>query len=262
MVLLWGTSVFFIWKRRGVLMVFFFSIISWEVFGFLCFHSSIIAFSEELAQMLVGSKDQSVNLQITLGIIVVEILYVLPLQVLQYEKKAFSYLSYNALKLVISFATTIYFVINLDMGITGFLTARLIGVSIVIIIAVFHIIIPRCTFAFSKYALMQSLRFGFPHVISTLGYTVFSITDRFMLNWLSTPEELGKYGFGFRIANFINLIFVQTIGMSYFPSIMNNEKEVDNIRYYRKMLTYYSFLIGFLILGFLFFYSAICYGLL
>jgi O-antigen/teichoic acid export membrane protein len=76
-----------------------------------------------------------------------------------------------------------------------------------------------------------------------------------MLNWLSTDIETGKYSFGYKIANFINLIFVSTIGMSFVPSIFSREKDENNSRYYRKMLTYYCFLIAFIILGFLFFYK-------
>ena len=43
--------------------------------------------------------------------------------------------------------------------------------------------------------------------------------------------------------------------MSFMPSIFSKEKEENNTRYYRKMLTYYCFLIAFIILGFLFFYK-------
>ena len=217
----------------------------------------LLLFSGSLADVLVGSANQSLNLQITLVIVVVEILYVLPLQILQYEGKPVPYLFYNALKLLVTFSITIFLVVNLNLGFSGFLAARLIGGVLVLLIATFRVVIPRCTIKLDLESLKRSLKFGFPHVVSTIGYTIFMITDRFMLNWLSTPEELGKYGFGFRIANFVNLIFVQTIGMSYFPSIMNNEKKADNIRYYRKMLTYYCFLIAFLILGFLFFYKDI-----
>jgi O-antigen/teichoic acid export membrane protein len=81
------------------------------------------------------------------------------------------------------------------------------------------------------------------------------MNDRYMLNWLSTDIETGKYAFGYKIANFINLIFVSTIGMSFVPSIFSREKEENNTRYYRKMLTYYCFIIAFIILGFLFFYK-------
>jgi len=67
------------------------------------------------------------------------------------------------------------------------------------------------------------------------------MNDRYMLNWLSTDIETGKYSFGFKIANFINLIFVATVGMSFMPSVFSKEKEENNTRYYRKMLTYYCF---------------------
>jgi len=39
------------------------------------------------------------------------------------------------------------------------------------------------------------------------------------------------------------------------PSIFSKEKDENNLRYYRKMLTYYCFFIAFIVLGFLYFYS-------
>jgi O-antigen/teichoic acid export membrane protein len=143
------------------------------------------------------------------------------------------------------------------MSIEGVFLARLTGGGLMLLIVFFFIILPKCKFKIDIKSIEKSIRFGFPLVISNIGYTLFLISDRIMLNWLSTNEQVGKYGFGFRIANFINLIFVQTIGMSYFPSVMSNESKQDNIRYYRKMLTYYCFLMGFLILAFLLFYKDI-----
>jgi O-antigen/teichoic acid export membrane protein len=143
------------------------------------------------------------------------------------------------------------------MGIKGIMLARLAGGVLIILFAFFVFILPKCTFIINLQSIKKSIVFGFPFMISTLGFTLFMLSDRFMLNWLSTSEQVGKYVFGLKIANFINLIFVQTIGMSYFPSVMKNESEKDNLRYYSKMLTYYCFILGFLILGFLFFYQDI-----
>lgn len=39
------------------------------------------------------------------------------------------------------------------------------------------------------------------------------------------------------------------------PEIFSKEKEENNLRYYRKMLTYYCFIISLIIIGFLFFYK-------
>lgn len=214
-------------------------------------------FSGDVASLIFKNDSQSVNLQITLWIVVAEVMYVLPLQVLQYEQKPFQYLMYNVIKLVLTFSLTIYLVLHYSMGIEGMLYARLAGGAITVLIAFCAIVLPRITVKINLKSLNQSIAFGFSYVLSTLGYTLFMISDRFMLQWLSTSEQLGKYSFGFKIANFINLIFVQTIGMSYFPSVMRNEYGKDNIRYYRKMLTYYCFIMAFLILGFLFYYQDI-----
>ena len=116
-------------------------------------------------------------------------------------------------------------------------------------------VIPRLTIKWDLSLLWLSIKFGLPAIAGNIGFLIFQMNDRYMLNWLSTDIETGKYSFGFKIANFINLIFVSTIGMSFMPSIFSKEKEENNTRYYRKMLTYYCFLIAFVILGFLFFYK-------
>lgn len=217
----------------------------------------LLLFSGNISHAITGAQDQSVYLQITLWTVLAEVLYILPLQVLQYEEKPISYFGLNALKLLLSFTLTILLLVQFQMGYKGIMLARMWGGVITLLIALVVIVLPRCTLKINLKSVEQSVRFGFPMVISMLGYTIFMVTDRFMLNWLSTPEEIGKYGFGLKIANFINLIFVQTIGMSYFPSVTSNESKEGNIRYYRKMLTYYCFIIGLAILAFLFFYKDI-----
>lgn len=217
----------------------------------------VVIFSGGVSSVICKSSLQASNLTTTLLIVVVEVIYIIPLQVLQYEQKPLQYLIFNVIKLVITFSLTIYLVLHYSMGIEGILYARLAGGVITVLIAFFVVVLPRIIIKINLKSIYQSIVFGFSYVISTLGYTLFLVSDRFMLEWLSTSVQLGKYSFGFKIANFINIILVQTIGMSYFPSVMRNETVKNNIRYYRKMLTYYCFIIAFLILVFLFFYQDI-----
>jgi O-antigen/teichoic acid export membrane protein len=248
---------FYIEKKNGTYGTFLFNnFLGCLVLSFISIFPMLL-FSNWIALAIDNSVSQASILRISLLIVITEILYIIPLQILQYEAKPIPYLLYNALKLFVTFLVTYYFVVIANSGFEGILFGRLIGGLLIVIITVFFIVYPRVNLKFNLESLKKTIKFGFPHVVSTLGYTLFMITDRFMLKWLSTPDELGKYGFGFRIANFVNLIFVQTIGMSYFPSVMHNENKLDNMRYYRKMLTYYCFLMGFLILGFLFYYKEI-----
>ena len=51
------------------------------------------------------------------------------------------------------------------------------------------------------------------------------------------------------------MLLVQSIGIGYLPSMYQQEKQEDNIRFYRKMLFYYTFIMAYAILVFLFFYK-------
>ena len=75
-----------------------------------------------------------------------------------------------------------------------------------------------------------------------------------MINWLLDERQTGMYGFGYKIANIVMLL-VQSIGIGYLPSMYQQEKEADNIRFYRKMLFYYTFIMSYTVLFFLFFYK-------
>jgi O-antigen/teichoic acid export membrane protein len=141
------------------------------------------------------------------------------------------------------------------MGIDGILLARLSGTAITAFLFSLVVIVPRLTPRFEVSLIWEAIKFGFPAIAGNIGFLIFQLNDRYMLNWLTTSAETGKYAFGYKIANFINLIFVSTIGLSFMPSIFSKEKEEDNLRYYRKMLTYYCFLISLIILGFLYFYK-------
>lgn len=246
---------FFIEREKNNYGAFLFNIYMGNVILTLI---SIVPFflcSSPLSVKLFGNASYAHNLQIVFWIVVAEILCVIPFQILQFEEKPVQYLIFNAFKLTLSFLLTIYFVKKLMMGINGILVARLSGAAITALLFLITVILPRIKLRIDLSLIWQSIKFGFPAIAGNIGFLIFQLNDRYMLNWLSTSAETGKYAFGYKIANFINLIFVSTIGLSYMPSMFSKEKEENNLRYYRKMLTYYCFFISLIILGFLFFYK-------
>ncbi len=222
---------------------------------------ALFIFSQNFTSLLFGNIDYQFLVKLTLIIIIFEILILIPIQILQFEEKSLQYIILNALKLIISLSLTIYFVVYKHLDIEGILYARLIGSGTVFIIGIIWIIIPRITIKLDFKKLWKSISFGFPLIMSSIGVLIFSLSDRYMINWLSTSAETGKYGFGYRIANFINLVFIQSIGISYLPNMFKQEKEKDNKRFYKKMLTYYVLALSLIILSFLFFYKIILHPL-
>jgi O-antigen/teichoic acid export membrane protein len=245
---------FFIEKEKNNYGTFLFNNYAGNLAFTLISILPFLLFSSQISILFFDNVSQSGNLRIMFWIVVAEILCTLPFQILQFEEKPVRYILLNVFKLILSFLLTIYFVKSLSLGIEGILYARLTGAAATAILLLFFVIIPRLTYKWDFSLLWLSIRFGLPAIAGNIGFLIFQMNDRYMLNWLSTDIETGKYSFGFKIANFINLIFVSTIGMSFMPSIFSKEKEENNTRYYRKMLTYYCFLIAFVILGFLFYY--------
>lgn len=246
---------FFIEREKGTYRTFLFNNYLGNLLLSMLSVVPLIIFSAPVAHTLFDSVSYSQNLRIVFWIVVAEIMCIVPFQILQFEEKPVQYLVFNAFKLTLSFLLTIFFVKILSMGIEGILTARLIGVASTALIFLFVVVIPRIKVKLDLPVVWLSIKFGFPAIAGNIGFLIFQLNDRYMLNWLSTSAETGKYAFGYKIANFINLIFISTIGLSYMPSIFSKEKEENNLRYYRKMLTYYCFIISLIILGFLFVYK-------
>jgi O-antigen/teichoic acid export membrane protein len=116
------------------------------------------------------------------------------------------------------------------------------------------VLVPRMLARIDLNKVRMTMHYGLPMSVSLIGYLIFASSDRYMINWLLDERQTGMYGFGFKIANIVMLL-VQSIGIGYLPAMYQQEKEVDNIRFYRKMLFYYAFIMSYATLFFLFFYK-------
>ncbi len=161
---------------------------------------------------------------------------------------------------LLSVLATVYFVISRKLGIEGILYGRLAGSGLTMLFQLFSVVIPRITVRFDFSKVIMTIRYGFPVTVSLIGYLIFTSSDRYMINWLLDERATGMYGFGYKIANIVMLL-VQSVGIGYLPAMYQQEKQADNIRFYRKMLSYYTFAMAYAVLFFLFFYKILLWPL-
>jgi O-antigen/teichoic acid export membrane protein len=237
---------------NNVLGLFLISVISLSI---------ISLFSTSLSIFFWGNKEYAFFILLVLVITFVEINNVIPLQILQYDGKPLTYITTNFIRLLLSVAATIYFVISKNLGIEGILYGRLVGSGLTMIFQFFSVIVPRMIVKMDLSKVLMTMRYGFPLTVSLIGYLIFASSDRYMLNWLTDERQTGMYGFGYKISNMVMLL-VQSIGIGYLPSVYKQEKQEDNKRFYRKMLFYYTFIMTYAILIFLFFYKILLWPLI
>lgn len=214
----------------------------------------------QLSMLFWGNQEYSWFIFLACAVAFTEINNVIPFQILQYEGKPVSYVTINFVRLLVSTAATIYFVVMKDLGIEGILYGRLAGSGLTMVFQFLVIVLPRISAKIDFSKVIMTMRYGLPLAVSLIGYLIFASSDRFMLNWLSDERQTGMYGFGYKIANIIMLL-VNSIGISFLPSVYKHEKEKDNKRFYRKMLFYYTVLMTYSVLGFLFFYKLLLWPL-
>lgn len=245
---------FYTEKDKGTYGIFLFSNSIILFFVSIAILSIFALFSQPISMLIFKSDQYQFAILLSLIITFFEINNIIPFHILQYEEKATKYIVANSTRLLISLLASIYLVAYFKLGILGVLYGRLLGSGGFAIFQLLSTILPRVTFKFSFEKVKMSILYGFPMIISSIGFILFSMSDRFMLSHFSTAEQTGKYAFGFKIANLV-MIIVQSVGVGYLPSFYLQEKSENNARYYRKMLTYYTFSMSYLILIFLFFFK-------
>jgi O-antigen/teichoic acid export membrane protein len=241
-------------KEKGEYPVFLFSnftallIVSFSILFLLSI------FSREMAFIISGdSKNYKVMILVFISLFF-DINNLLPIQKLQYENKPVQYILQNTFKLIISISAAFYLIAKLHYGIEGVFIGRILGSSSLFIWQVFANVLPSCRFHFDIKKVILSVKYGLPVVFSSLGFLLFLMSDRYLVNIFLGNGAAGKYAFGFRMASIL-LVLIQSIGVSYLPTLFSHENKADNKRYYVKMHTYYTFIISWIIIGFVFFYK-------
>jgi O-antigen/teichoic acid export membrane protein len=248
---------YFIEKKSGNYGSFLFTNYCTQIILAALALSLLYIFAPELSKLLLGNTVYAPLFVLCLVITYFEILIIIPKQILQYEEKPFLFVLYGLINLTVGLATTIFLVVYKNYGLQGILLGRMLGSLISWLVGFFMIVLKPMKIKFNFDGLKRSMAYGIPLIISGIGYLIFTFSDRYMLNWLTDSVETGKYSFGLKIANFIYLILIQSIGISYLPYIFKYESSDDNKRFYIKMLNYYCYLLAVIILSFLFFYKLI-----
>ena len=245
---------FFREKEKGEYGTFLFSLVTAHLVVSFVIISLFIAFREPLAFAVSGNASNGRVMALVCISLFFEANNLIPLHQLQYENKPLQYTSQNLMKLVVSLGVTLYLVIRLRYGIEGVFLGRICGSGLLFVWQMAGNVLPKVNWTFRWEKVKQAVAYGFPMILGNLGFLLFLMSDRYLVNMVLGNDDVGKYSFGYRMASIV-LVFTQAVTVSYLPTLFGQEKEKDNRRYYTKMLTYYAFITSWLILGFLFFYK-------
>ena len=181
-----------------------------------------------------------------------EIIGVLPLTLLRVQERPVMFITANIIKFVVNLSLTVLFIVVLKHRIEGIYEAQIIG-NIVFFLFLSRYIWKHSEARFDHKVLREMLSFSLPLVLSSIAGLFLTLTDRFTLRFSSGLEQVGNYQFGFKIANAIKVIVLNSISFALAPVIYKVINEKGSRRFYSKILTYTGFVVMIIVMVISFF---------
>jgi O-antigen/teichoic acid export membrane protein len=161
------------------------------------------------------------------------------LSALRAREQPVRYMAIAVAQVVISVGLNIAFVAVLHRGIQGILEGNLITAAFIYLVLL-AIVIRRAGFRFSTDELRRMLAFGLPLVPAGLSMWILTFADRYFLQFLSTPQELGLYSLGYSFGLVINVLVVSPLGLAFSPFMFSIAKEKNANEVYSRVFTYFT----------------------
>jgi O-antigen/teichoic acid export membrane protein len=231
-------------KRRAVVST---------VFVFLTIVSAVvtillIALSGVFSSGFFNSGDYTYYFQLSFITVFCEIGIVIGLTVLRAREESTKYAMLTVIRLVVGITLNIIFVVALGKGVLGILQGTLIAAAVTYILLL-ATVIRKSGWTLSLYELKKMLAFGLPLVPANLASWIITMADRYFLQFMSTPDELGLYSLGYRFGLVINAILVVPFSLAWTPFLYSVAKEEKAKETYSRVLTYFLFVASFFVLA-------------
>lgn len=169
---------------------------------------------------------------------IMEILGILPMQLLRLREKSGWYIFFFGLKLSALIGFVWYFVAFRDLGVYGALLGVLSANSILLLATFtfqFKNIVPK----FNRSAAIELYRFGAPLIFTTIAGILLTITDRLIIEIFGKLSDVGIYSLAYKFGSLSNLLIIGSFGLGFLPIAFKKFGDPNFNRFFSKMLTYF-----------------------
>lgn len=171
-----------------------------------------------------------------------------PATLMRLQDKASFFTYTNILKLAVTLAVTLYFLIVEQAGLAAVYYGQIAG-FVVFLILVSPYMARNSRAAIQWTLFTEMMGYGLSLMVAGLAGAAINVIDRFVLNSMSGLEEVGLYSLGYKVASILKVFVIASVSMSVIPMIFRKMKDPDRHRFYQKTMTYYGFGMMICIMG-------------
>ena len=161
-----------------------------------------------------------------IGILFCDMLSSRLMTVIRLLEKPIYFLVVSFANVLLSIYLNVWFIYDLNMGFSGALIA-LFYVSIVQLLLLVPLLWTKMQFNLFDYKLLSMMvKFSLPFLPASIFFIMIEMADRLMLGWLSSVNDVGLYGAGYKIGALI-LLIVKAFNLNWQPFYLKSKNQND-----------------------------------
>lgn len=244
----WYWDKKYIDKQKSI----FFTVFSFLLVLIILICLFLFPFSRTLSLLLFHHDHYALLIKMMLVSSGLQVLVTIVLTLMKLQEKSGYYSLSSIFRLTAILLITIYLIVYRGKGLYGIYAAQILG-SVAFFILLTPYIIKNIRFRFEKPVLVEMLQYGYPLVLGSMSGILLTTFDRFTLNFLGNLPDVGVYSLGYKISNTIKILIVTSLQLAVSPQIFKMMDQPDNKRFYSRIMTYFSFVVLFSVMGISFF---------
>jgi O-antigen/teichoic acid export membrane protein len=197
-----------------------------------------------ISDLIFSTQIFEFTLQLLTISIILEVIGLLPLQLLRLQEKSIIYLLLIALKLLSLIGTIWYFVVQNGEGVHGAVKGIALS-NLVFLIATIPLQLGQLKLSFSRQLSREIYRYSGPLIFTTVSALVLTLSDRLIIKIFGEFDEVGVYGLAYKVGSLSNLLIIASFSLGFLPIAYKKYNQSDFKPFFSKTLTLY---IGLIIL--------------
>jgi O-antigen/teichoic acid export membrane protein len=198
---------------------------------------AIVVFRDPIARALFGQDGWSGLLVLATTTIYLDLLLKLPFSSMRALRQSKRYSVLNVIQTMTELLLALTFVVGFRLGALGVVLGQFCGTSLMAVYLVPRLVLGLRR-SWSPAIAKGLLLFGLPLVPAGLATFVLTLTDRYMLKYFSTLDQVGLYSVGYRFGQIITFA-VMAFQLAWPPFVFSQDKREDSGRLFARIATYY-----------------------
>ncbi len=144
------------------------------------------------------------------------------MQIVRLLEKPYYFLFVGLMNVVVSLFCNVFFIKELQLGLSGAVLS-LVCVSLLQLFCLMPVVCSNFRMQLIDSRLfVKMLKFSLPFVPAALFFMLIELSDRWMIAWLSSVENVGLYGAGYKVGGFM-LLLVRGFNLNWQPYYLKQE---------------------------------------